>query len=177
MKKRVYLFMSQGTSFLSKLIKWYQYGNLYTHCGIILEDNIEENIDNPIVLAGMNPSMIGRLYDTHTGYFSKQGKFKYYYVEVNEKQYNIYKDLAFNYVNRRYDVKGLFGFLFRIDTNNPKKFFCSELVYDYFWKLGIELFQNTAPYEVYSSMLIKSNLVKEDKELNQKLWRLMNWSS
>lgn len=169
--KRLYFFMGKGLSPLSNFIRRYQYGNTYTHAGLVLD---MENIYNPQVLAAVEEIKIGSFWKVHRR--ARQELFKYYYVNVTEQQYKMVMEKIDMYNLSKYDVTGLLSFYLKINVNKEDRYFCSELVFDIMKTSGIEILNDTKAYEVHPSILIKSPLVKEDVELNKKLWEYYGWN-
>ena len=170
---RAYFIISEGDNFLSKLIRWYQYGNTFTHSSVVID--IEQRpIYNPLVVSAVEKVKTGQFLQIHSK-FTKQKRWKYYFVRCTRDQYYAYHKFAYRAVEKEYDVKGLLSFILRRDLNNPKKYFCSELVYECLWRAGIELLQDTASYEITTAILIKSPKVVEDKNLNKILWEYYKW--
>lgn len=163
---RIYFFVSEGTSILSKIIKWYQRGNKYTHSGVVVD---MEDINNPTVLAALKKTKVGKFWNIHKGYFERQRCFKYYYIEVDDDQVKRFYSVISKYKDKGYDIRGILGFLLRFNEDDESKFFCSELVYTIFREIGVELLNNTEPYEACTTDLLKSHLVHEDKDLNNLL--------
>jgi hypothetical protein len=163
---RVYFILSQGEGFFSKLIKWYQYGDAFTHASVVID---KTDVINPYVVTAVQKVKAGKFWDIHTGIAKQKPLFKYYYIEVPDKVAEMYKDIALDLVGDKYDVTGVFGFLLRRDVHKSDRYFCSELVYQCLWSAGVELFDDTNAAEVYSSMLKKSVRVIEDKCLNDKV--------
>lgn len=169
--ERLYFIFSQGSTILTFFIKAKQRWLDYTHAAIVLD---KTDIYNPEVVAAVTKVNMGKFYDIHSG-FARQKKWKYYYVEGTKEQLEAYKEFARRSFNKGYDIKGVIAFGLNLNTHNPDKYFCTELLYETLWKVGIDLLQNTMSYEANVYLMLKSWLIKEDVELNKKVWEHYGW--
>ncbi len=151
----IYILATKGYSWISKIIRKWQYGYPYTHIAYVLNHDIK---NDPIVIEAWQPKVRqGRLSKVH----SPVTPFGIWEVTTTENQKQEIEDYLRAQVGKPYDFIGLFGFPFRRkDIQNPDKFFCSELVFTALKKAGIELLQATDPSEVSPRLLLRSPLLK-----------------
>lgn len=65
----------------------------------------------------------------------------------------------FTQLGKKYDYKGVFGFVTRANQKDNKRWFCSELAFAGLQHVDINLFERTEPWEVSPSLLIRSPLL------------------
>lgn len=166
---RLYFFVSEGQTLLAKMFtKWYQWGNVYTHSGIVLST---DSLLDPLVCAAVDKVRMGRFSDVHKRV--PQKKFRYYYVNVFDRPFLSSEliSVCYEYLDKGYDGVGLLSFLLRRNVNNSNRYFCSEMVYEILQRFGVSLFREgmVMPYQVNTSKLLESKEVHEDTILNLQL--------
>jgi hypothetical protein len=63
-------------------------------------------------------------------------------------------------LGKRYDMRGVFHFLSRSKSNNPDRWFCSELIFAALRKSGRRILEQIADCQVYPGMLAYSPEVR-----------------
>lgn len=135
--------LHKGTGIIGKLIKWqtrgqYSHASIYCGNGVLFESR-EFN--------GVQFSRINKSEDVD-----------YFFVSTTPEQEAKALEFMNKTHNKGYDYKMVFRFISRLpEANGTKnKYFCSELVFDLFEYIGINLFKNTKGWQVSPSMLAKS---------------------
>lgn len=149
----LYLVATKGKSWISKVIKWRQWGCPYTHIAYIGEHENIISLENPYAVeAWWNGVVMGRMADIHT----EGTKYTLYSVDVSQRQKKKISAFIEKAVGLKYDWAGILGFLAFKDIQSEKRYFCSELVFRAFQVAGINLLKNTDACEVSPRMFIKS---------------------
>jgi len=152
---RLYYGVTHGISLPSKLIKWFQWGDSRTHAFFVLPGE-EDNIDPNQIEADFGGVRTGKLSEFHT----PKTKYDIYYVECEsiEQKNNIVSDLK-KTIGMDYDYLGLLGFANRSKgVENEDKVFCSENIYNVFYKNGLRLFNTLKGSQVFPSLLTETPL-------------------
>lgn len=151
----ILILATRGHSWLSRIIRKWQYGYPYTHIAYVLNHDIK---NDPVVIEAWQPKVRqGRLSKAH----SPITPFKIWEIKGTEEQKAEIESYLKAQVGKPYDLMGLFGFpLRRKNIQDPDKFFCSELVFTALKQAGIELLQDTDPSEVSPRLLLRSPLLK-----------------
>jgi len=158
----IYFGVTQGVSFYSKIIKWFQWGNPNVHVFYLPEEGYKE-ID-PVIIE----SMAG--YGVHEDKLSKSHTpgtiYTVFSLRVTKKQKEEFEQFLRSKIGLKYDYRGLLGFGIRVNTNIKDKYFCSELVYEGLQSVGVNLFRTLKPEQVFPSLFIESILLKEEYKTN-----------
>ncbi|MCS7180337.1 MAG: hypothetical protein NZ891_03180 [bacterium] len=102
--------------------KWYQkiiayFDGKYCHTGIYLGDDLILSM----VFSGLRIENLSERY--------KNNEFDIYEIDISKyKKEKLISFLLSLIPIVKYDFLGLFNFLFKWITNNPRKFFCSEII-------------------------------------------------
>jgi len=155
-KTNIYVGVTQGISFYSKVIKWFQWGNPNTHIFYIYEEEL--NKEDPVILEsiadyGVHKSKLSVAHTPGTPY-------QIYSLKVTTKQKRIIEEYLEQQIGKGYDYIGILGFASRKDTNDNNKLFCSELVYQAFNKAAVKLFRTLRPIQIYPSLAIEPTIFK-----------------
>lgn len=161
--EKVYVGASKGISFISKLIRYYQFGYPYTHAFYI------HDINNLIITEAWHLPLRrgGRVYYKApiTLNHSKGTEITIYSLNITKEQKEKIEKFLEEQKDKKYDYLGLLSFPFRnCNFNNKKRWFCSELVYAAFLSAGIELLRNVKPCEVDIKTLLSSPLLQPENE-------------
>jgi len=157
-KINIYIGVTQGISLYSKLIKFFQWGNLYTHT-FYLEESEYEKAD-PIVIE----STAG--YGVHRAKLSVAHtlgtKYTIFSLKVTLKEKEEVEKFLYSKMGSKYDYLGLLGFVARRSTEDSNKYFCSEFLYTALLYAKVKLFRTLTPTQVYPALFIESVLLKEE---------------
>lgn len=131
-----------------RFIKWFSFGR-YTHVSLLfVKDNLASFEIESIQGAGVRRVSRGDDYPCDR-----------YFVDCTPEQAATILHTAESLIGCKYDWSGIYGFLRRKKRENPKKWFCSELVAYCLYKAGIILMRLPAwkqsPVMVCSSVAIK----------------------
>jgi len=144
----------RGTSFISRLIRWFTWGK-YSHAswsfctvrdGKLHGDLSEygawtnggvQHVDH----IGQNHTLHTRidLYDLRTPLAREEAERGILFMQAQ--------------IGKKYDYRGLFGFLFREKMDSADRWFCSELVFTFLRRCGRMILQGVKPYQVNPQMI------------------------
>lgn len=106
-------FYKNNSHLFNRLVAWWTKGP-YSHVELVFDDNFcasSSNRDNGV---------------------------RYKYIKFNPDNWDVFQLNGFDEVyaqkfiaknlGKKYDIKGLFGFVWAAAKDNPRKYFCSELV-------------------------------------------------
>lgn len=159
-KVKIIIGGSRGDSPISSVIRWFQFGNEITHTFYCLPNT---DLNNPEVIEAWHLPI-----RTFGGV--RRGRFyrdditkKYFYVEVTKEQADRFYQFMLDRVGKhRYDYLGILGFAIRSkDVQRGDSYFCSELLFEAFQHIGINLLNYTQPQRVSPELLVRSPLLKE----------------
>jgi len=156
----IYILASKGISFVSTLIRWYQFGFPYTHIAYVTNyDSPDFEPHNPQVIEAWLPKVrFGYFAETHT----PGTEFTVFRLKVTQHQKEVIENFLYNQIGRPYDLIGLLAFLTRIKKVAKNNFwFCSELVFRAIKEAGISLLKYTDPEEVSPALFLKSPLLEK----------------
>ncbi len=168
----VYVGASIGISFVSKLIRLYQWGYPYTHIFVIDDRELESFDDlfdgSKIVVYEAFPKKnpkpgFNNVYrDKFSAMHSKNTKYSVFKLNVKNYHYKkaIFKELD-RHLGKKYDWLGILGFITRNkNLEDPDKLFCSEYAFmcinPYFKQAHNKpLLRDTKPAEVSPRLFLK----------------------
>ena len=155
-KTNIYVGVTQGISFYSRVIKWFQWGNPNTHIFYMYEEEL--NKEDPVILEAMSGYGVhkDKLSLSHT----KGTPYQIYSLEVTTEQKAIIEEYLEQQLGKKYDYRGILGFASRKDTDDSNKLFCSELIYQAFNKAAVKLFRTLRPIQIYPSLAIEPTVFK-----------------
>jgi len=155
-KTNIYIGVTQGISFYSKVIKWFQWGNPNTHIFYIYEEELHK--EDPIILESIAGYGVhkDRLSEAHT----PNTPYQIYSLKVTTKQKRIIEEYLEQQIGKSYDYRGLLGFASRKDTNDNNKLFCTELIYQALNAASVKIYRTLRPIQIYPSLAIESQLFK-----------------
>lgn len=163
--KKLYFGASQGSSLISSIIRWFQWGDKNTHVFFIPSDT--EKLDlktNPNIIEAWHLPLLkggavreGFYLTLHPG----NDPFDIYYVEVTDYQHEIFHKNIRKRLGEKYDLLGVIGFITKnLSTESKNRVFCSELLVDELYRVGSMIFHNTPAQTVSPSTFLTSPDVK-----------------
>jgi len=143
------ILLFRGRGLISAAIRW-QTRSRYSHAAILLPD--ERTIVEAWPGAGVRVKTVTD--------WSGIDRFQVCVDDINTEALKIFLK---EQVGMGYDYKGVLRFLSRHSDADQerKRWFCSELVYTAFERLGILLFRDTRAWEVSPGMLARSPLLEQ----------------
>lgn len=164
-KVKVYIGATKGISFISKLIRYYQFGYEYTHAFYV------HDIQNLIITEAWHLPLLkgGNVYHKVPIYKNHSpGTYAVIYsVEVEDYQKELIEKFLEEQAGKKYDFLGLLSFPFRnCSLNSKHRWFCSELVYASFLYGKVELLNSVKPCEVDIKTLLSSPLLVKETEFS-----------
>jgi hypothetical protein len=149
------LALYKGTSIVSQAIKFFSWSE-YSHASWVTENGGEyESWDG-----------VGVQYSAKFGAAHTKGTFvDLFNIKITSQEtYNL--ELFFkSQIGKKYDYKGILGFLMRKDYESVEKWFCSELIMEGFIKINNPVLKNIPSYKVYPGMLAYSPLFEKVKTI------------
>lgn len=135
---------------IGRLIRWRTWSEGVTHVGIMDEENWVVHAD---LGKGVREEALPLI--TKVG-----NRMDILAIDIPKAAADALWTLARQQVGKRYDLRGNFGFIFRMRMQNPKRWFCSELVAWLFWKAGCPLLARLpswkyAPEDLWRSPLLR----------------------
>jgi len=144
----------RGTSFISKVIEWFSWG-VYSHTswtfatlvdGKLAGDTTEweswtSNGVEHVAVIGKNheKGTVIDLYDLDRPLTIEEAELGTAFLQLQLK--------------KKYDYRGILGFLLREKTASSKKYFCSELIFDFLLHCGRTILLRVKPYQVSPQMI------------------------
>ncbi|MEK6881322.1 MAG: YiiX/YebB-like N1pC/P60 family cysteine hydrolase [Nanoarchaeota archaeon] len=139
--KFINVLLFKGKGIISSLIRW-QTGSIYSHAAVLLDDNtLVESWQGD----GVRKKKITNWDNVDT--------FK---VRVSQRQYNKIVEFLESQIGKKYDYWAIIRFISRSRFPENDKWFCSELVYEAFKQVGINLLERIESYEVSPGLLARS---------------------
>lgn len=145
----------RGKSFVSKIVKWFQWGYPYTHVAYVLDDRDKSN-----------PLIIEAWYDVHACHYDiyhKGDPFEYFYIDSTDKQRRMVERFLFQQLGKTYDWLGVIGFAFHKDIEDRQSWFCSELISEALFRAGIDVLESIQSWKITPKLLLISPLVRGDR--------------
>ena len=142
-KVKIFIGASKGISFISKLIKKYQYNDPYTHVFYAYGDDLESiDLENPLLLEAVEVPIlkfggvrVGKFFSNDFKYHTEGTEIDMFYIEVTKEQKDNIESFLHSKIGLKYDYKGIFGFISKIQYMESKnKWFCSEILFEAFLK-------------------------------------------
>lgn len=135
-----YVALFCGTSLISRMIRWHTRG-LWSHAAVV--------IDGVVYEAREGRGVIKRRWGT-SGYPDKAWTLRTPVEALSLEQVEAMKNWLDAQMGSPYDYRQVFRFVTRLGfhPSTAGKWFCSELVYEAFKQVGVELFSNVEAYEV-----------------------------
>lgn len=164
-KTTIYFGASKGKSFISKIIRWFQWGYPYTHTFYVMD---KTDKDNPTVIEAWHEPLLkggsvrlGKFFEENE-YHTKDTEIDYFALEVTVKQKEDLEIFLMSKLGFKYDIVGISGFATRLkNTHSKSKYFCSEILFEGLQHVGIDLWKYTSPQSVSPAMFVKSPLLKK----------------
>jgi len=168
-KTTVYFGASKGKSFISKIIKWFQWGDPHTHIFYVVS---KDDIKNPTVIEAWHEPLLrggqvrlGKFFEENK-YHTKGTEITYYSLSVTPQQKVALEKYLMSKIGFKYDLLGILGFATRLsNTHSSNKYFCSELIFDGLQHIGVDLLKDTVPQSVTPAMFVKSPLLTKLKKV------------
>ena len=153
---RIYIGAIKSNTLYAKLIRWFQWGNPYTHTFYILPS--QEDEQDPIIIEALDGKVsehkLSTTHDTNLTY-------SIYYVSATPEQQLIYYNFMKSKLDTPYDKLGVIDFILRTGTlQSDLKSFCSEILYNAFLKANIKLFNTFKANYIFPSLLLQPTQVK-----------------
>jgi len=137
----------KGKSFFSRIIRFMTWGE-YSHTAIMFSE-VE------IIEAWQGSNAVRVIKSLAEGH--KSGTpVDIYRVEMTDAQEHLFRQFITRQVGKKYDFKGIFGFLVRKNAHKKERWFCSELFAAGCEASGVELLNNVLPHQVSPSMVTRS---------------------
>ena len=139
----------KGTSFISRIIRWRTWSD-YSHAVWVCRDGtvIEAWVGGvrrvPGLLSQHREKTVVELYAI---------------AGLNEEQRDRIETFLVAQLGKPYDYAAILGFALRKDTQNPAKWFCSELIFAACLFAGIYLLARIPPWKVSPDLLALSPLL------------------
>lgn len=128
----------RGTSMLSRAIRWFTRSH-YSHVAY------EQSNGNLIEAWTHGVRMVADYATDHTAGTAVE----WYRVEgVTPEQRERAETFMRKQLGKKYDVRGILGFLRHRDIENQERWFCSELVFEAFRQAGVELLARVPAFKV-----------------------------
>lgn len=142
-----------GSSFVSKLIKWQTRGH-YSHAALRFDDGL--------VIEAKEFIGVRQLAVSDWIIQTSPNEWQTFEVPATPAQVAAIRAFALAQVGKPYAYGQIARFITRQDyaTQPDDKWFCSELVFEAFKRAGLELFRNTEGWEVAPFLLEKSPLAE-----------------
>lgn len=141
----------QGTSWISKAIRWQTRGQ-YSHAAIMFDDG-------SIIEAWHNPGYVREQYSLSDGH-TPGIVVDIYKVETTREQDATIRVFLLEQIGKKYDYRAIARFISRSKRDNPDRWFCSELVFEAFRRAGVHLLERVESHKVHPAMLGYSPLLK-----------------
>lgn len=135
-------FFKQDT-LIGRLIRFFTWGK-YSHVALILEDG---RVIDSYPRLGVSIRSVD-LSDADIYYIDLPGNIKRKILADIKAQ-----------IGKKYDYRGVIGFLSRSKAEDPNRWFCSELIFEIFRRNGVVLL-NAPSYKVSPTLLSYSPLLK-----------------
>jgi uncharacterized protein YycO len=155
MYMKIYVSLHKAHGFFDKLIKW-QTRSEYSHAAILLSEN------EIVEARGLHG--VRQLSEFH---FKKNEEIDIYSVEVTDEQAAKITSFVNAQLGKAYDWTMVIRFVTRKQATlgSINRWFCSEIIYAAFEQAGVDLLQQTEPWEVSPGLLSRSPLLKFEKTL------------
>ena len=134
-----YICFYKGKSFVSGVIKWFTWGE-YSHVAYMFENG-------ELIEAWHKGGVVHRM-SWLEGHKAGTVIERYKITGMDEEHEQIMVAFLKSQVGKKYDYRGLFGFLGRKAIENALKWFCSELIMEATKKAGIPLLLRVPSYKV-----------------------------
>jgi len=168
--RQIQIIAYKGKSLFSKLVRW-KTSSQYSHTEVI--NNYELNGFDTFGAINMKGVMWCKI-NWHT----KGTPYDVYSIDITEEQYINFWKFLMKQRGKKYDVKGIFGYVANKPYDDINKWYCSELCFRALERVGVMLFNKPLKFPspdltVLSKdlKLIKSGVVgkevKEDKDLEK----------
>jgi len=137
----------KGKSLTSKVIKFKTRG-VYSHTAIMLDDN-------KIVEAWQGSNKVRIIKSLSDGH--KPGtEVDIYYLNATQSQQVLFVEFVMKQLGKKYDYKGILGFVLNRNIHGQDSWFCSELFMAACDYAGIVILRNTTPWQTSPSLITKS---------------------
>jgi uncharacterized protein YycO len=144
----LYIGAFKGKGFISKLIKW-RTGGEYSHIGVFLDNKywIDAYFTRGVKKLIYKPDQNGIEVDIY---------------KVELKTENEVRKFLSKQIGKNYDLRAVLniGVCHKENRKLSNKWMCSELVYAALLKDGINIFNDTAAWEVDPNMLMRSTVFR-----------------
>jgi uncharacterized protein YycO len=148
MTGRILIGQYNGKSFFSKLIMVKTFSNI-THTSAFLNDEV--------VIEAWGGGVEKRTWrEGHT----KGTRIRIMRVDCTKEQEEKFYAFLESQKGKKYDRAGIFGIAFSVKTENPNKWFCSELIFAAAQYAGIELLKRIEAHKVYPGLIDVSPMLK-----------------
>jgi len=139
----------KGTSALSRLIRWRTWSD-YSHAAWVFPDgSVIEAWKGGVTHA---PSILSaHASDTEVHLFA---------LDLTIEQRWAIQDFLIAQIGKPYDYAGILGFLAAAKTENPDRWFCSELLFSAVKQARINLLARIPAWKVYPGLLALSPLLR-----------------
>jgi len=144
---RVFVAGYKGKGFGGRAITWFTFGE-YSHVSLVFE-----NSGSLIEIESIQGKGV------HAQPFDAGGECDLFEVQATPGQIERIHAAAAELVGRKYDWTGIWGFMRRRKRENPKKWFCSELVAHCLLRAGIEI-QRMPPWKQSPVIVCASTVLK-----------------
>lgn len=145
-----YIAFYRGTSFISRAIKWFTWGN-FSHVSYIFDDDR--------VIEAWHKGGVVERQSFHESHKPGTRVERYKVKDMTHVQEVEFIDKLRKEVGKKYDFRGIVGFIRRADTHDFLKWFCSELIMQKLKDVGIDLLCRVKAYQVSPSELNQSPLL------------------
>ena len=144
----------KGTSFISRIIRWRTWSD-YSHAAWVCRDGtvIEAWVGGVRRVPGL---LSQHKEDTTIELYEVAG--------LTEDQRDRIEAFLAAQIGKPYDYTAILGFALRKDTQNPAKWFCSELVFAGCQSAAINLLARIPPWKVSPDLLVLSPLLKKSAQ-------------
>lgn len=145
----------RGKSFVSHIVKWFQWGYPYTHIAYVLDD-IDK--DNPLIIEAW--------YDVHAckyNVYHKGDPFEYFTIETTDRQRRQVERFLFRQLGKPYDWLGIIGLVLHKDIEDRQSWFCSELIAEAFYRAGINILVSIQSYKVTPRLMLISPTIRGER--------------
>lgn len=166
--KQIHIIAYKGKSFFSKLIRW-KTSSEYSHVEAV--NNYEVNGFDTYGAINLKGVMWCKI-DWHT----KGTHYDVYSIDVTEDEFINFWKFLMSQRSKKYDIRGIFGYVTYKPLNDKNKWYCSEILYSALKIIGIELFNKDLKFPSPDLLvlskelkLVRSGVVGEEPKENKDL--------
>lgn len=146
---KIFIGQYYGKSWLSKLIKWRTWSDV-SHSSVFLPDPNNDDKPGKIVIEAWRQGVVQRPW--HIGH-KKGTKIKVYSVECTTIQQGEFYTWISDRVGDKYDPLALIGFVTRTHMQDSSRWICSELIFEGFLQVQMELLSRIKSYQVSPKLI------------------------